>query len=96
MWQILPWSQKIILSKVYTTDLINDEDHEENGINYGAGIGIGYKLIAIKHLSIEPVLGIGKGWSSHKDVFDIGGLGIGLFTPSWLIYRIECWVAYDF
>lgn len=85
---------KFYASWVKTDDYLNDLQSTENGYVIGLGAGLGY-LIDFNKWSITPYIGVGKGFSSHKEIFEPGGFAIDFISPDLLIYRFEILVGYN-
>jgi len=85
---------KFYLSKVNHNDLRHEIKKSERGYVIGLGLGLGYK-IQINKCSITPFLGLGKGISSHEDIFKPGGFALDFVSPDLLIHRAEVLVGYN-
>jgi len=87
---------KLIFSKVYTTDFTTNKEDVEKGNSLGVGIGTGYRFRVGDAFTIEPFLGLGKGYSTHEAIFNPGGLDLDFIGPDLLIHRLEILVGYAF
>jgi len=84
---------KIIFTRQHETDFVLGCTHHENGYAAGAGVATGYKF-KLGKWRIESLLGFGKGWSSHEEIFKILGNNIKGIGPDLLIHRLELSLGY--
>jgi len=86
---------KAFLSWVNTKDLVTDTKQTQLGYVFGVGLGLGY-AINLSKWTITPYFGLGKGVTSHQDIFNPGPFESDFFKTDLLIHRFEILIGYNF
>lgn len=86
---------KAFLSWVNTEDFIKENKQTKLGYVLGVGLGLGY-AIHLNKWTITPYFGLGKGITSHEDIFNPGPFESDFFKADLLIHRFEILLGYNF